>query len=326
MAIAQRGAASGTGSGRYPVDRFRIEYGAGTYTTERATDGPASVSPYSLKVTATTPGTRNAADYYQLIHNLEGQDVMQFGFGGSGASTVTVSFWVKSSVTGSYSGTLSSGSNLKCFAFTYTISSANTWERKTVTIPGDTAGGTSAYPIDNTTGLRLRLSLGNGTDYNASSTGSWLTETNKTSVAGSVGWAQTSGATFFLTGVQLEAGAVATPFRRNATSLQAELAACQRYFQVAEPERLIGSAVATTAGLLTGALPTTMRSSPTVTLSSGSSISINFFGDGISSSSSFILTGHSGSFNLNINTLSPPRTQFSPLQATSPAFYFNAEL
>jgi hypothetical protein len=276
MAIAQRGAGSGTGSGRYPVDRFSIEYGAGTYTTERATDGPINVSPYSLKVTATTPGTRNAADYYQLIHNLEGQNVMQFSFGSSGASTITISFWVKSSVTGSYSGTLSSGSNLKCFAFTYSISSANTWERKTVTIPGDTAGGTSAYPVDQNTGLRLRLSLGNGTDYNASSTGSWLTETNKTSVAGSVGWAQTSGATFFLTGVQLEAGPTANAFRGNANTIQGELAACQRYaFSVNIPSEGsftrfgLGQAFAGTSAAVQLYPPVRLRAAPTSITTAG---------------------------------------------------------
>jgi hypothetical protein len=132
--------------------------------------------------------------------------------------------------------------------------------------------------------------------------------------------------TFDIWGVQVEEGTVATPFRRNANSLQGELAACQRYFQVAEPARLMGSTSATSAGLLNGALPTTMRSNPTVSLSTGSSIDINFFGVGSSSSSTFVLTGRTGSFNLNISALDPPRTAFNPIQASSPNFFLSSEL
>jgi len=230
MEIAQRGTGASTSSGNFAADRFYFEYSTGTMTTQRVTDGPDGVSPYSLKVTATSAGTRLATDYFNIVHNLEGAQVSGLGFGFAGAKSVTISFYVKASLTGTYSGTLFSGANTRGYGFTYTINSANTWERKSVTIVGDVTGGTSQYPIDTSTGLRLRLGLGNGANYNISSAGSWLTETNKTSVAGAAGWAQTVGATFQITGVQLEHGSTATSFRRNAQSIQGGLAACQRYY------------------------------------------------------------------------------------------------
>ena len=271
MEIAQRGTGAFTGSGSYPVDRFYIEYSTGTFTTQQIADGPAGVSPYSLRATVTSVGTRLAADYFQIVHNLEGSQVSGLGFGAAGARTITVSFYVKSSVTGTFSGTLSSGANTRAYGFTYTINAANTWEREIITIPGDVVGGTTEYPITNVTGLRLRLSLGNGTNYNVATANSWVAETNKTSVAGSVGWAQTAGATFQLSGVQIEQGSTATAFRRNAPSIQAELAACQRYFynpvnEVTVAFTAFANAVtySANAARVTIELPVTMRTVPSI--------------------------------------------------------------
>jgi len=127
-------------------------------------------------------------------------------------------------------------------------------------------------------------------------------------------------------GVQLEAGSIATPFKRNANNIQGELAACQRYYQFCEPERLFGISNSTTSGLLNGYLPTTMRASPTVTLRSGNEVTINFFGVGQSTSTSFVFGGYPSTFNLNVNSLSPARQTATPLNAIITGFNLNAEL
>jgi hypothetical protein len=162
---------------------------------------------------------------------IEGNNVADFGLGAAGASSFTFSFWVRSSVSGLYSGCVNSGDNTRGYGFTFTINATNTWEQKSVTITGDTSGGTTAWPTGNTQGMFCRIDLGSGSNYQLASTGSWLVASNKAGVGGTVGWAQTAGATFDLTGVQLEKGSTATSF--DYRPYGTELALCQRYYQTA---------------------------------------------------------------------------------------------
>jgi hypothetical protein len=228
--------------------------------------------------------------------------------------TVTLSFWLRHSAT---SWTSSSGTSFGDFDYLLGWNTTTT-NSSVITDLWDSSSSSSiaagSFP---TTFTKYKLTAtvpGNANNINV-----------RFQMRGD-GTAANDAFWYEVTDVQLEAGTVATPFRRNAPSIQGELAACQRYFQVAEPERLMGNTSATSAGLLNGALPTTMRSSPTVTLSTGSSIDINFFGVGSSSSSTFVLTGTPGSFSLNISAISPARTQFNPIQATSPSFFLSSEL
>ena len=228
MRIDQRNAGASTTSGGYTLDRWQIIYGTGTLTSQQSTTVIPTGFTQSYGVTVTSAGTRLATDYFILTQLLEGLNISDLGFGAAGALTITLSFWVRSSVTGLYSGVLNSGDNNRSYGFTYSISVANTWEKKTITIPGDTSGGTTAYPVGTGAGMRLRLDLGSGTNYQTTAD-SWTATTNKAGVAGTVGWAQTAGATFYFTGVQFESGSVATPFERRPSGT--ELILCQRYFE-----------------------------------------------------------------------------------------------
>jgi hypothetical protein len=228
MRIDQRNAGASTTSGGYTLDRWQIIYGTGTLTSQQSTTVIPTGFTQSYGVTVTSAGTRLATDYFILTQLLEGLNISDLGFGAAGALTITLSFWVRSSVTGLYSGVLNSGDNNRSYGFTYSISVANTWEKKTITIPGDTSGGTTAYPVGTGAGMRLRLDLGSGTNYQTTAD-SWTATTNKAGVAGTVGWAQTAGATFYFTGVQFESGSVATPFERRPYGT--ELILCQRYFE-----------------------------------------------------------------------------------------------
>jgi len=268
MVIDQRNAGAAV-TNTYPVDRFSPQVSSGTLTFQQTTSVVPTGFAYALGITVTSVGTRNAGDFFDILQNIEGLNVSDLGFGGAGAVTVTLSFWVRSSVTGTYSGVLASGDNTRTYSFTYTINSANTWEYKTITIPGDTAGGSTAYPINNTTGLRLKLDLGSGSNFQIA-TGSWQAATNKIGTSSQVGWAQTAGATFYVTGVQLERGSTASSFEYRPYGT--ELALCQRYFQYAGGYngRLYGYAFsATTVNVIYNA-PVTFRTSPSIALSTTS--------------------------------------------------------
>jgi hypothetical protein len=153
---------------------------------------------------------------------IEGFNVADLGWGSADAQTVTLSFWVRSSVTGTFGGAVQNASENRAYAFTYSIAVANTWEKKTITIPGDTTG---TWAKDNTQGMIINWSLGVGTTY-SSTANSWAAQSSF-SATGSTALLNTLNATFYITGVQLEAGTVATPFERR--SYGHELSLCQRY-------------------------------------------------------------------------------------------------
>ena len=211
----------------YGLDRwsFRLTQ-ASKFTTQQnagAVTPPAGYTNY-LGVTSSSAYSVVASDFFTLVQYIEGYNVADLGWGTANAQTVTLSFWVRSSLTGTFGGSFNSTNNGRSYPFTYTISSANTWEQKTVTVAGDTSG---TWETTNTRGMGVRFNLGAGSTYsgtaNTWSSASYFAPTGAVSVVG------TSGATFYITGVQLEKGSTATSFDYRPYGTELQL--CQRYFQ-----------------------------------------------------------------------------------------------
>ena len=231
MVIDQRnaGASVNTSSSTqvYTLDRWIAVYSATSkYTVQQnaaSVTPPAGFTNY-LGVTSSAATSVGASDYYFLGQVLEGFSVADLGFGTANAQTVTVSFWVHSSLTGTFGGVLKNDSTFS-YPFNYTINAANTWEQKSITIIGQTSG---TWDKTNSAGMRLFWSLGVGSTFsgtaNAWASGNLFAPTGATSVVG------TSGATFYITGVQLEKGSTATSF--DYRPYGTELALCQRYYEV----------------------------------------------------------------------------------------------
>ncbi len=248
----------------YAVDRFYwIESSSETPTGQRVTDAPNGFT-HSVKITNTS--TTTTPSYTQLVQSIEGNNVSQLYFGNSSAESVTLSFYVKSSLTGQFSASLRNGASNRSNVSTYTINSANTWERKTITFVGDTTG---TWTTDTSVGLDLifRLDDTGGT----SSLNQW-TATGDAFASGSVRFMGNASATWQITGVQLEVGLQATPFEHR--SFGEELALCQRYFQKYADDGN-GNGYFTN-GMITGTRlygvirwTTTMRANPTVAGTSG---------------------------------------------------------
>jgi hypothetical protein len=209
----------------YSVDRW-AGYGqgsAGVFTLQQSTTVPTGFIN-SLKVTVTTADASIAAsDFYTLQQRIEGFNVADLGWGTANAKTVTLSFWVRSSLTGTFSGALVGAAFARSYPFTYSISAANTWEQKTVTVAGDTSG---SWVTNNGTGLVVYFDLGSGSDYEGT-VNAWNGALD-VRVASSVRVISTLSADWYVTGVQLEVGSVATPFERR--DYGRELAMCQRYY------------------------------------------------------------------------------------------------
>jgi hypothetical protein len=261
MVIDQRngGASVALTSSAYVLDRF-LNYlsGSGRYSVQRVNDAPSGFF-WSSKITVTTAVSPAATDYYAFAHPIEGFNVADLGFGAAGASPITLQFWVKSSLTGTFGGYLSGGQG---FAFNYNIAAANTWEYKTVTIPGSVTG---TWPKDHTLGLIVGFDLGTGTTGSISATGAWQTA-NPQGVTGATKLIATNGATWQITGLQLEKGSVASIFDYRPYGLELNL--CQRYCWQTNSgisaAGLVGQSALTQAIM---SVPTvvTMRVAPTLT-------------------------------------------------------------
>jgi hypothetical protein len=260
----------------YTLDRWQALISTASKMTVQQTASTVASFTYSLGVSVASATTAGAAEYFSLRHLIEGYNVADLGYGTADAKTVTLSFWVKSSVTGTYAGKLGNSANNRSYVFTYSISSANTWEYKTITIVGDTTG---TWLTTNGTGIDIRFDLGSGSNYRTATTGSWIAG-DYWSTSSQANWIGTSGATFYITGVQLEQNTSATPFERRLYNQ--ELANCQRYCYVpnvtgATTPIAIGNARDTTNAYVVANMPVTMRSSPSVSYNSVS----NFFNSGL---------------------------------------------
>jgi hypothetical protein len=296
MVIAQRGTAAVTTNGAFPVDRWvQFMSGGGVITGIQDSDVPNSAFQYSTKLTATTADASiAAADFYAFNHNIEGLNAADLGFGTATASTVTLSFWVKSSVTGTYAVALYNAAGTRGYPATYTISSANTWTFISLTIPGDTGG---TWLKDNGTGITIRYDLGTGSNGNGTAN-TWNTSGTYAAsrTSSTVNWISTLNATFFITGVQLEKGSTATSF--DYRPYGTELALCQRYCALIVDPTCRGVGTGSTAGgasRLSLMFPVTMRAYPTLTASG----TFNFW-NGTTTRTGTVVAGVFGSTSLNM--------------------------
>jgi hypothetical protein len=271
MSIAQRGTSvsSISSGGTYnTVDRFRFALGtAGTWTQSQDTDVPSGQGfAKSLKMDCTTANASlSAGSYMNLQYKFEGQNLQYLKKGTANAESTTLSFWVKSNKTGTYNIVLRDTDNSREIGNTYTIDSASTWEKKTITFAGDTSG---AFDNDNSASLTIFFWLAAGTTYSSGTTQtSWGSVVSANEAVGQVNLADSTANEWYITGVQLEAGTSASDFEFLPHDVNLER--CQRYFISYGGDNSyetfgFGMCYSTTEALVNVPFPTTMRSSPSV--------------------------------------------------------------
>jgi hypothetical protein len=228
MVIDQRNAGAATANtiNGYTIDRWVVNQSVTGKLIAQQNAGsvtpPAGFTNY-LGVTSQSSYSVLTSDFYAIGQVIEGFNVADLAWGTANAATITLSFWVRSSLTGTFGGAIQNSAQSRSYPFTYTISAANTWEKETITIAGDTSG---TWLTNNSAGLRLFIGLGAGATYSGTA-GSWSAN-NFWSATGATSVVGTNGATFYFTGVQLERNTTATPFEW--IPYGTELALCQRYF------------------------------------------------------------------------------------------------
>jgi hypothetical protein len=266
--IDQRNAGASTsvpnGTIVYGVDRTLVyeDTGASSCTVQQVTDAPSGFIN-SLRFTVGTGGTATAAQLAVAEHRVEGFNFADSAYGTASAQTFTLSFWVKSSLTGTYCVGLRNASDNRSYVATYTINSASTWEYKTITIAGDTSG---TWGTGNGIGISVRFDLGSGSNYRTSTLNSWQAGLlfSNSSQANLIG---TSSATWQITGLQLEKGSTATSFDYRPYGTELEL--CQRYYEYVD-QRALGLWASATTARVFPKFQVKKRAAPTITLRSGS--------------------------------------------------------
>jgi hypothetical protein len=331
MAIDQRNAGAlvtSVGNGVYTLDRFIYYHNVGTLNVRQNLNSvtpPAGFTNYfGLTVTGTaSPGS---ADFNSLQQQIEGFNMSDLAWGTASASAVTLSFWVRSSVTGTFGGAFLNNAGNYGYGFTYSVPTANTWTLITVNVAGPTSG---TWETTNGRGVAVIWDLGNGSNIR-SSAGSWQAA-NVQGVTGGVNLFATNGATFYITGVQLEAGSVASPFERIDYGRQ--LIQCQRYFYKTTGGSNTRHAISGN-GSLAQCFPTvffkvTMRTTPSVSVSSASHFNV----EALNGAGSVVTTGiswnagDSDSATLNVSSAGSGGVGCNLLgNSTSAVVSYSAEL
>jgi hypothetical protein len=280
MRIDQRNAGASvtpTANATYTLDRwatglsqsskFSVQQNAGSVTP------PTGYTNY-LGATVVSAVTPSASDNFAIWQFIEGFNVADLGWGTANAKTVTLSFWVRSSVTGTYYIWISNGSQNRSYPASYSISSANTWTQISITISGDTTG---TWATNNTAGLQIWFDLGSGSTYTGTAN-TWQAGTYL-QASGAAKWISNAGATFYITGVQLEIGTSATPFERRL--YDKEFASCQRYYQTTA--RIMPCIITSSFTSRRGYYPrtVTMRATPTETGTQSGGGTVSFFGSAL---------------------------------------------
>lgn len=319
MRIDQRnaGASVTPSASAYTIDRWLAAFSVGSKMSfQRSTVVPAGFTN-SIAVTSTAATTVGAGDFYSLIQYVENVNWDDLMWGTANARTVTLSFWVRSSLTGTFVVAIRSGGDDVGYPATYTINAANTWEQKSITIPGPTSG-----TFTNSKAVGVWFQMGMGSDFNATAN-AWGGG-GALSVSGAVRLVSTNGATFYATGVQLEVGTVATPFERR--DYGRELILCQRYFQTYTQPPLRGVMSSAASAFRCGmVLPVLMRTAPTATVGS---LPI-FDGTGVGTVSSVLaayLTPQAVEFDFNTSSFSVTYRPAIVYQSGSTSLLLSAEL
>ena len=294
MQVAQRGTTGNITGGTfgYPsIDRylFSVSNTTAVMSVAQDSDTPDGFGN-SMKITTTTSATLATNHAITIRYNMEGQDAQSLAYGTSNAKDVTVSFWVKSSLTGNVCVGLNTGAFSRIITSVITINSANTWEKKTITFVGDTV---TALANDNTNQFGLYVALTAGSTFNSSDSTSWGAFSNGGFCYGqTLDLAGTTSATFQMTGVQLEVGSVATEFEHR--SYGDELALCQRYYVSGDIGNDGGYGYKYAGNTNTymfnssGKFPVEMRTSPTISTSNVSYVNSSSLNVGVVSTKVFL--------------------------------------
>ena len=260
MVIDQRNAGASvtvvSGNFVYTLDRFSAyQLQASKFSVQRDTVAPSGFIN-SLKVTSLSAYSVLSSDLFMITQTIEGLNIADLAWGTASAATVTLSFRVYSSLTGTFGGSILNSAADRSYPFTYSVPTANTWTTISVTIAGDTSG---TWLTTNGIGMYVSFGLGTGSTYSGTA-GAWA-GAQYWSATGAVSVVGTNGATFYITGVQLEKGSTATSF--DYRSYGTELALCERYYQIIDGFAGIGNSGGTSISAV-AIFPVTMRTSPSI--------------------------------------------------------------
>jgi hypothetical protein len=318
------GAANTPVDGQYTIDRWQCwTTQSGKLSIQQSTTAPSGFSN-SMLVTSLSSYSVSSNDEIGFTHKIEGYNTSDLSWGTAGAKTVTLSFWVRSSLTGTFGGILANAGPTRCYPFSYTINSANTFEYKTITITGDTSG---TWEKTNATGVTVHFQFGVGSTR-AGTSGAWVTSSTIRGVTGQVNLAATNGATWYMTGLQLEKGTTASSFEFR--SYGKELMLCQRYYQKSYDTNSAVPVVNSITGAIGGYKDRTtdtsflsvrfkveMRATPTVTTYDYSGISGKMTGNSNSSLNAISYQQGTSGFNVGSGTGNPGVDSYVNFAATA---------